>query len=191
MTCRSSRPQGRPGSAYRGRPRPLLGARAVARATRRRAGRLRLVKVFSRGQLIKTHPRLRPGGRSHRPQGLSGRPGRIRAAGRCDADREATAAGPAVGIYASRLLDVPLPWTRMRTVYRLLGLVRSYGAETVEHRLRAGAGARRRRRQQDRPDAGASPSNATRSRRGESGPGRRSAPAGSPATPASSRPANR
>jgi hypothetical protein len=24
-------------------------------------------------------------------------------------------------------LDTPLPWTRMRTVYRLLGLIRSYG----------------------------------------------------------------
>lgn len=27
---------------------------------------------------------------------------------------KAAAAGPAVGIYATRLLDTPLPWTRMR-----------------------------------------------------------------------------
>jgi hypothetical protein len=30
------------------------------------------------------------------------------------------------------LLDNPLPWTKMRQVYRLLGLVRRYGAERVE-----------------------------------------------------------
>lgn len=37
----------------------------------------------------------------------------------------ATAAGhgPDIGIYAERLLDHDLPWTRMRQVYRLLGLV--------------------------------------------------------------------
>ncbi len=45
---------------------------------------------------------------------------------------KAAAAGPAVGVYATRLLEVPLPWTRMRTVYRLLGLVRSYGAGPVD-----------------------------------------------------------
>lgn len=44
----------------------------------------------------------------------------------------AAAAGLAVGVYATRLLDVVLPWTRMRTVYRLLGLVRSYGPGPVQ-----------------------------------------------------------
>ena len=42
------------------------------------------------------------------------------------------AAGPSIGIYAERVLDDPLPWTRMRTVYRLQGLVRRYGADRVE-----------------------------------------------------------
>ena len=40
--------------------------------------------------------------------------------------------GPNIGIYAERLLDDPLPWTRMRAVYRLLGLVRRYGPGPVE-----------------------------------------------------------
>jgi len=40
--------------------------------------------------------------------------------------------GPSIGIYAERLLDDPLPWTRMRSVYRLLGLVRRYGPVPVE-----------------------------------------------------------
>jgi hypothetical protein len=37
-----------------------------------------------------------------------------------------------IGIYAERLLDGPLPWTRMRSVYRLLGLVRRYGPDPVD-----------------------------------------------------------
>ena len=40
--------------------------------------------------------------------------------------------GAGVGAYAEQLLNSPLPWTRMRQVYRLLGLVRRYGAERVE-----------------------------------------------------------
>jgi hypothetical protein len=38
----------------------------------------------------------------------------------------------ASGIYAERVLDDPLPWTRMRAVYRLIGLVREYGPDGVE-----------------------------------------------------------
>jgi hypothetical protein len=32
--------------------------------------------------------------------------------------------GEAIGAYAGQLLDTDLPWTRMRQVYRLLGLGR-------------------------------------------------------------------
>jgi hypothetical protein len=51
-----------------------------------------------------------------------------------DLDRLIAAAGRHggdVGIYAQRLLDDPLPWTRMRQVYRLLGLARRYGDTAV------------------------------------------------------------
>jgi hypothetical protein len=41
-----------------------------------------------------------------------------------------------VGAYATAVLDTPLPWTRMRHVYRLLGLVRRYGAPRVEEACR-------------------------------------------------------
>jgi hypothetical protein len=40
--------------------------------------------------------------------------------------------GDAVGVYAERLLDTDLPWTKMRQVYRLLGLVRRYGPGPVD-----------------------------------------------------------
>jgi hypothetical protein len=45
--------------------------------------------------------------------------------------RQADAASPVIGRYAAALLDSPLPWTRMRRVYALLGLVRRYGASRV------------------------------------------------------------
>jgi transposase len=90
-----------------------------------------LVKVFWRGQLIKVHPRQRPGGRLTDPDDLPAE--KVGYAMR-DIDRLIGAAakhGPDVGIYAERLLDSPLPWTRMRAVYRLLGLARRYGGDTV------------------------------------------------------------
>jgi hypothetical protein len=64
-----------------------------------------------------------------RPEGLSGRACGVGAAP-CHRAWSLTprVAGPEVRVYAARLLDTPLPWTRMRTVYRLLGLVRCYGA---------------------------------------------------------------
>ncbi len=38
-----------------------------------------------------------------------------------------------MGTYAQRVLDAsPLPWTRMRAVYRLLGLARRYGGDVVD-----------------------------------------------------------
>ena len=43
-----------------------------------------------------------------------------------------TARGSGIGLYAAKLLDSPLPWTRMRQVYALLGLVRRFGVEAVE-----------------------------------------------------------
>ena len=50
--------------------------------------------------------------------------------------------GPSVGAYASALLDSPLPWTRMRQVYRLLGLAKKWGAQRGRGGLCPGAGGR-------------------------------------------------
>jgi hypothetical protein len=107
-------------------PGELIGQRVAVRADSA------LVKIFSGGQLVKTHPRVRPGSRSTDPGDYP--PGRAEYALRDVASltAKATAAGPGVGVYAARLLEVPLPWTRMRTVYRLLGLVRSYGPAAVD-----------------------------------------------------------
>jgi transposase len=106
-------------------PGDLIGRRVEVRADRQ------LVRVFHRGQLVKVHPRQQPGRRSTDPDDL---PSHTTVYALRDLDRlrrMATGHGPAVGAYATALLDIPLPWTRMRQVYALLGLVKKWGAERV------------------------------------------------------------
>ena len=111
-------------------PEAHLGRYLDARADRE------LVKLYSvgagGGRLVKTHPRQPPGGRSTDPGDLP-----EHKAGYAMRDLTRLIAvcaehGPSIGIYAERVLDDPLPWTRMRSVYRLQGLVARYGPDPVE-----------------------------------------------------------
>ncbi len=107
-------------------PGDYLGQHLHARADSQ------LVKLYHHGKLVKTHPRQRPGGRWTDPGDL---PAEKTGYALRDLTRLiATCAshGHNIGIYAERVLDDPLPWTRMRAVYRLLGLVRRYGPDPVE-----------------------------------------------------------
>jgi transposase len=108
-------------------PREYIGQSVDVRADSK------LVKVSFRGKLIKVHPRQQPGKRSTDPDDL---PEHKTAYAMRDLDRlvaDARRHGEQVGEYAQRLLDEsPLPWTRMRTVYRLLGLARRYGDHAVD-----------------------------------------------------------
>jgi transposase len=107
-------------------PGNLIGHRVDVRADRA------LVRVFYRGQLVKVHPRTAVGGRRTDPDDLPA--GKTVYALR-DIEhlkRMASSHGPAVGAYASALLDSPLPWTRMRQVYALLGLAKKWGPERVD-----------------------------------------------------------
>jgi hypothetical protein len=91
-----------------------------------------LVKIYHRGQVIRTHPQQPAGGRASDPADFP--PGTDIYARR-DVDklaRMAAARGQAIGIYAARILDTDLPWTKMRAVYTLIGLCRTYGNEPVE-----------------------------------------------------------
>ena len=91
-----------------------------------------LVRVFHRGQLVKIHPRQAPGGRATDAEDL---PAEKTAYALRDLDRLrrlAAGHGQAIGAYAAALLDIPLPWTKMRQVYALLGLVKKWGPERVE-----------------------------------------------------------
>ena len=114
------------GKALYSLPGCWIGARLDVRADRE------LVKFYHRGQLVKVHPRQPAGGRhtdrDDLPEHKTGYALR-------DLDRlvaTCTGHGPNIGIYAERILTDPLPWTRMRSVYALLGLVKRYGAGPVE-----------------------------------------------------------
>ena len=90
------------------------------------------VKLYLKGELVKVHPRKPPGAKSTDPADMpSGK--EIYATRDVERlGRMATEAGPSIGNYAAAILDTPLPWTKMRQVYRLLGLVKKWGPERVE-----------------------------------------------------------
>jgi hypothetical protein len=107
-------------------PEHLIGQRLDARADSE------LVKLYRAGVLVKTHARQGPGGRSTDAGDL---PDEKAVYALRDLQRlidTCAAHGENVGIYAARIMDGPLPWSRMRTVYRLLGLARRYGSPALE-----------------------------------------------------------
>jgi transposase len=107
-------------------PHHLIGRRLKARRDST------TVKLYFRGELVKVHPRTAAGQRSTDPADMP--TGKEIYATR-DVDRLRRMAGDygdAIGLYATALLDTPLPWTKMRQVYRLLGLVKKWGPGRVE-----------------------------------------------------------
>ena len=111
-------------------PHQLVGRHLKARRDSK------TVKLYFRGELVKLHPRKPPGGRSTDPADMPS--GKEIYATR-DLDRLAHMAkghGEAIGTYAKAILDTPLPWTKMRQVYRLLGLVKKWGPDRVESACR-------------------------------------------------------
>jgi hypothetical protein len=126
-------------------PGELIGQQVAVRADSK------LVKILHRGQVIKIHPRLPAGGRATDEADL---PSEVTAYALRDLDkliRQAARHGTSVGAYASALLDSPLPWTKMRAVYRLLGLAKKFGSERVEQACARALGVRGRRRGADHP----------------------------------------
>ncbi len=107
-------------------PGNLLGARVQVRADRR------VVRVFHRSQLVKVHPRQQPGHRSTDPADLPAEQTTYALRDIAHLQRLAAGHGQAIGDYASAVLDTPLPWTKMRQVYALLGLVKKWGPDKVD-----------------------------------------------------------
>jgi transposase len=107
-------------------PRQHIGQTLRARAD------AKLVRFYAGATLVKTHARQPPGGRSTDPNDFEPE---TAATARRDVDffvRKAKSHGEAIGGFAQAVLAGPLPWTRMRQVYALLGLVQRYGAARVE-----------------------------------------------------------
>ena len=92
----------------------------------------KLVRIYHRGQLIKTHVRQPKGGRAtdnaDYPAELSAyttrAPDGIKA--------KAAELGPAVAEFAERLFDGPLPWSKVRQGHKLLRLGERYTAQRLD-----------------------------------------------------------
>ncbi len=107
-------------------PTHLIGKRLRARADRN------TVRFYDGAVLVKVHARKPPGGRATDPNDFP--PEKVAYAMRDIAflQRQAAEHGEAVGRYAGALLEGPLPWTRMRQVYALRGLVTRFGDARVD-----------------------------------------------------------
>lgn len=107
------------------------GTRLVGKKVRARADRT-TVRFYLDRLHIKTCPRQPPGGHWTDPADY---PEEKAAYANRDSDfleRQCQKHGENIGRFAKALLDGPLPWTRMRRVYALLGLCKRYGDERVE-----------------------------------------------------------
>lgn len=107
-------------------PTKLIGKRLRARADSQ------LVRFYDGNVLVKTHARQPPGGRAIDPTDFpkDRRPYAMRDV--TFLQQQASELGESVGLFAERLLDAPLPWTKMRGVRALIGLARRFGNERLE-----------------------------------------------------------
>ena len=90
------------------------------------------VRLYRAGTLVKCHRRVEPGQRATDPHDYPA--GRAAYADRSIAALLTRSAehGAHVHTFVARLLDGPLPWTRMRQAYGLLRLCERYGASKVD-----------------------------------------------------------
>lgn len=90
------------------------------------------VRFYLGATLVKMHPRMAPGHRATDAQDYptSKAPWALRSVDALVA--AARKQGQHVGEFATRLLEGPVPWTRMRQGYGLLRLCERYGAERVD-----------------------------------------------------------
>ena len=92
----------------------------------------KLVRIYHRGQLIKTHVRQPSGGRA---TDLADYPAELSAYTTRAPDRIKASAhelGPAVSEFADRLFDGPLPWARVRQGHKLLRLGERYTPQRLD-----------------------------------------------------------
>ena len=92
----------------------------------------KLVRIYAKGELVKTHERQPPGGRStdhdDYPKELSSYtlrdPQRL--------IRQAKELGPQIGRFMAELLSGQLPWAKLRQAQKLLRLADRYGTHRLE-----------------------------------------------------------
>jgi hypothetical protein len=102
----------------------------VGKILRARADRT-TVRFYDGATCVKVHPRLPPGGRALDRADFPAEKTIYALRDVESLARQVERHGTAVGQFARALLAGELPWTRMRQVYALLGLVRRYGDTRV------------------------------------------------------------
>ena len=93
---------------------------------------LKLVRIFHRGQLVKVHSRQPKGGRSTDTQDYPAELSAYTLRAPDGIKRSAAEQGPAVGEFAERLFDGPLPWSRIRQGHKLIRLGQRYTPERLD-----------------------------------------------------------
>ena len=93
---------------------------------------VKLVRIFHKGQLVKVHPRQPRGGRSTDPQDYPAELSAYTLRAPDGIKRSAAEQGPAVGEFAERLFDGPLPWSRIRQGHKLIRLGQRYTPERLD-----------------------------------------------------------
>ncbi len=107
-------------------PGDLIGTQVDVTATRV------LVKVFAGGQLVKVHPRQKPGARITDPADLPSAQTDYAMRDIASQRRQGFARGDHIGAFADLVLEGPLPWTRMRHIYKLFRTCDRYGNGVVD-----------------------------------------------------------
>ena len=92
----------------------------------------KLVHIYHRGRLVKTHIRQPKGGRATDPGDYPAALTAYTTRAPDHIKRSAEQLGPAVGEFAERLLGGPLPWSRIRQGHKLLRLGERYTPERLE-----------------------------------------------------------
>lgn len=107
-------------------PRMYRGRRLNCRADSR------TVRFYDGAKLVKLHARVAAGERSTDAADFPAEKAACALRDRAFFERRAAEHGAHVQGFTVRLLDGPLPWTRMRHAFALFGLVRRYGAQRVD-----------------------------------------------------------
>lgn len=90
------------------------------------------VRFYLNRKIVKTHPRMPPGGRSTDPNDFPPEKAAYALRDTAFLLRQAAEKGPNVAAFAKAILDGPLPWARMRQCFALLGLCKRYGEGRVD-----------------------------------------------------------
>jgi transposase len=91
-----------------------------------------LVKLYRKGELIKVHSRVPRGGRMTDPADYPAEKTTYALRSTDSVVRRATTLGPNVEVFAQKLFEGPLPWSKLRQGQKLISLGEKYSGERLD-----------------------------------------------------------